>query len=235
MGFPFAAAGSVIGAGLNFLSAKKDREAMQDANAASEAFSREQWDWNKERITNTVKDAENAGIHPLYALGAQGISAPTFQIGVPQTGSAIGDGIAQAGAQLEASVSGKTLQGLQEDLVRAQIKNTEADTMSKLSEAARATQAANHVRASVLEEREPLSRTPLNPNDLAAIHFNPERSPMYATMVDDHGREFSKFHSQGEMDEMNQGWIAAQLLDKELAENSALWRLYKRYIYPLWR
>ena len=47
----------------------------------------------KKRIQWTVRDAQRAGIHPLYALGA-GYQPPVM----PSSGSSLGEGISRAGA-----------------------------------------------------------------------------------------------------------------------------------------
>lgn len=56
----------------------------------------------KKRIQWSVKDAQAAGIHPLYALGGGYAPSP-----VPSTGSGLGEGITRAGEAIGRGVAAK--------------------------------------------------------------------------------------------------------------------------------
>lgn len=113
----------LIGAGIDALFGKS----QADANAAS------QKEFAQHGIRWRVKDAEAAGIHPLYALGAQTHSfAPTM---VGSNFAAAGQDISRAidatrtgGERLNARLGELALEraGLENDLLRAQIAGSKA-------------------------------------------------------------------------------------------------------------
>jgi len=98
-------------------------------------------------IQRRIADARAAGVHPLYALGASGLSSPTFQMS-PQTalrstedlGSSMGKMFDKQSAETHAAAlrESKARAGLMEaqanDITQSQLKN---------SQAARGAQAAN--------------------------------------------------------------------------------------------
>lgn len=89
-------AGGVIGAGTSIIgsliSSKAQDDMLQDQLSAQREFAQNSVQWR-------VKDAEKAGIHPLYALGAQGVTYTPSYSG----GSDLGQGIAQAGASIQSA------------------------------------------------------------------------------------------------------------------------------------
>jgi len=78
-------------------------------------------------LSRLVRDAREAGVHPLYALGASPGYGPTFQ-----TGSASGDAL-RAGANLfsdiRAESQAKAAAGVNDRLANAQIRSLEASAL----------------------------------------------------------------------------------------------------------
>lgn len=68
---------------------REDRQFQTHWNQRQEAFAREQFE---KAIRTRVADANAAGLHPLFALGAAGASSPTFVAGQAPTGSYVGAG-----------------------------------------------------------------------------------------------------------------------------------------------
>lgn len=104
MSFPLSAIASIGGSiisGLFGKSAAKDAQKREDTS-----------------IQRRVEDAKKAGIHPLAALGAN-VSPVTA---MPSVGSAFGEGIKEAAPLLSEKAS------LENDLLRAQIRQTDAAT-----------------------------------------------------------------------------------------------------------
>lgn len=101
--------GALIGAGASLIGGLINRKDTKDANKAAEAHALRQEALQKEfaqsGIQWKVKDAEAAGVHPLYALGANTMSYSPTQVGqstpdsnfIGETGQNIGRAI-QAGS-----------------------------------------------------------------------------------------------------------------------------------------
>ncbi|AFS65319.1 putative DNA pilot protein [Dragonfly-associated microphage 1] len=91
-----------------------------------------------------VEDAKAAGLHPLYALGAQ---TPSFSPVMYQ--DAVGDAVARGGQNIGNAVmramdsKQREAQELSLELLRSQIRETDARGLALLSEAARGRQGAN--------------------------------------------------------------------------------------------
>lgn len=121
--------GELISAGLDFISDSKDRKATEKANEQNAALQRE---FAQNSIQWKVQDAEKAGIHKMYALGAQG--TPGMASYMPATSS----GLSNAGQALaRAANSGKTtMDRLNERLLETQIEGQEIDNMKKRSDMA---------------------------------------------------------------------------------------------------
>lgn len=97
--------------------------------------------WNKHQVQWRVEDAKKAGVHPLYALGAQ-ISTPQVPSVVGDTGPSFGDRLSSAGQDIgraaEALLGGKQRMlarmdalalergELENDLLRSQIARLNA-------------------------------------------------------------------------------------------------------------
>lgn len=99
--------GSIISAGSSILGGLMDRgsgENSKDAQIQNAALDRQlQEQFAKEGIRWRVADAKAAGIHPLYALGAQlpSFSPTTF---IPGDSSSMGDALARAGQDIGRAV-----------------------------------------------------------------------------------------------------------------------------------
>jgi len=105
MSFPLSAIASIGGSivsGLFGQSAAKKAQQREDTS-----------------IQRRVADAKAAGIHPLAALGAS-VNPVTA---IPSTGSAVGEGIKELASSIP-----KESENLQNELLRAQIRNTDAQT-----------------------------------------------------------------------------------------------------------
>lgn len=95
--------GPLISAGANLIGGFLSRDAQKDANAANAAMAAQniklQKQFAQEGIRWKVEDARKAGIHPIYALGAQTHSYSPVSVGaVPESGLAAG--LANAGQDL---------------------------------------------------------------------------------------------------------------------------------------
>lgn len=98
-----SAIGSLISAGANLLGGMLNREQNEDfqanQNYQAEVNRQMQKDFAQQGIRWKVDDAKAAGIHPLYALGANTVSySPVSVGGGPDT--SFGSGVASAGQDL---------------------------------------------------------------------------------------------------------------------------------------
>lgn len=118
-------AGSLLGGFIN--SKYSDKMFNKQADLQRE-FAQNSIQWR-------VNDAKRAGIHPLYALGAQGISYQPFYNG----GSDVGDGISKASAQAgDALVQlGVQRQELENRLLLEEIRSKKLDSLARLSAGAK--------------------------------------------------------------------------------------------------
>lgn len=122
-----AAGGSVAGAAI---SASENAEAQREINEKNIQLQKE---FAQQGVRWKVADAEAAGIHPLYALGAQTHSFTPLQVGGDVS---IGSGLAAAGQDISRAIHATQTQderedkfaalklenaSLQNDLLRAQI------------------------------------------------------------------------------------------------------------------
>lgn len=100
--------GDLISAGANIIGGFMARDAQKDANAANRAMAIEniklQKRFAQEGIRWRVEDAKAAGIHPIYALGAQGASfSPVSANFTAESGAAAG--MAAAGQDLGRAIN----------------------------------------------------------------------------------------------------------------------------------
>lgn len=94
--------GSAISAGLNFIAGQQNRDAQREFNQRQAENSAAQMKMQEEFAKNSIQwranDARAAGIHPLYAMGHQGVSySPVALGGSPEEP---GTGLARAGQDL---------------------------------------------------------------------------------------------------------------------------------------
>lgn len=130
MPFGFAEA---IGLGSSLLGGLMSRNSQRKANAQSQAFAREQLEFQKNFVQTRVADAKAAGIHPLYALGASGPGSPSFSAG---TADGLGAGIAAAGQAAGSALRrGGKINPLQQELLQSQIAGQKAKAASDLATA----------------------------------------------------------------------------------------------------
>lgn len=143
LGPALAAGSSLIGGFLN-------RDAAKDANAAQAAQAEKnmklQQDFAQHGIKWRVDDAKDAGIHPLYALGAQTTSYSPVSLGTTADTS-LGSSFASAGQDLSRAINAtrtaperadaftKTVQdlsltkmGLENEVLAAQVAKLRAST-----------------------------------------------------------------------------------------------------------
>lgn len=107
--------GPLISAGASLIGGMFNRNAAEDAAERSNAISEQnalrniqlQKDFAQQGIRWKVEDAKAAGIHPLYALGAQTTSFSPVSVGTPAGGydSSMGSGIASAGQDISRAMN----------------------------------------------------------------------------------------------------------------------------------
>lgn len=134
--------GGLIGAGASLagglLGAKEGKKLRKQELAAQKEFAQHGVRWR-------VEDAKAAGLHPLYALGAQLPSfTPTYT-----SGASLGSSLAEAGQTVGRAVSSlqtsaeREAQALQLDVLRKQLEESDARIGALNSEAFRNMQEAN--------------------------------------------------------------------------------------------
>lgn len=110
--------GALIGAGSSLIGGLLTRDAQSKANDAALADKERDRELQKQFAQNgiqwKVSDARAAGIHPLYALGANTVSYSPSSVGlVPETG--LGTGMAAAGQDLSRAINATRSAGARED------------------------------------------------------------------------------------------------------------------------
>lgn len=122
--------GSLISGGLGLLGGLFADKSQADANAQNIKYQKQ---FAQEGIQWRVADAEKAGVHPLYALGAQTTAFSPTVVG----SSGVGNALASAGQDIGRAIAAKsstdelaplralTLEraGLENELLRQQIRN----------------------------------------------------------------------------------------------------------------
>lgn len=142
--------GALIGAGSSLLGGWLNSQSADKANAANLAMAERNIDLQKQfaksGIRWKVEDAKHAGIHPLYALGAQTTSFSPVSAGAVADTS-LGSGLASAGQDISRAMNAtrtsserdaaftKTLQdlqltkfGLENELLASQIQKLKSNT-----------------------------------------------------------------------------------------------------------
>lgn len=121
-----------IGAAADWFGGKRNARAVKDANAANERMQRE---FAQNGVRWRVEDAKAAGLHPLFAVGAQGSQASPSHVGDSSLGNAMsnmGQGISRAinatrtSEEREMFVLNMERAGLENELLRARIKSERA-------------------------------------------------------------------------------------------------------------
>lgn len=98
----------LISAGSSLLGGFLNRDAQKDANAVNAANADKQIALQREFAQNAIQwkaaDAEKAGIHPAFAMGASTTSFSPVSVGaIPETG--VGTGLANMGQDISRSVA----------------------------------------------------------------------------------------------------------------------------------
>lgn len=112
--------GGIVSAGASLFGAKKNSDTQKQINEQNLQAQRE---FAQNSIQWRVNDAKKAGLHPLYALGANTTSytpsaqASNFGDGIAQAGSALGQGIASINFQQQKNAR------LQNELLESQIES----------------------------------------------------------------------------------------------------------------
>lgn len=100
--------GSLIGAGANIIGGLLNRKSQQEANAINQANADRnaamQAEFAQQGIRWKVADAKAAGIHPLYALGAQTTSFSPVSVGAVGDTS-LGNSLANAGQDVSRAIN----------------------------------------------------------------------------------------------------------------------------------
>lgn len=171
----FPGASFVIPAAASLIGGQLNASAQQDANSAALAHSQSQAALQKQfaqkGIRWRVKDAKAAGIHPLYALGA---NTPTYSPTSTAFGAStgLGDGIAQAGQnvgraldanQNQAQRNARRLEELQ--LTNAQLQN-DALALQIANAQARLSAGVNPPMQSVIDESGSVMPGQMSPTQL---------------------------------------------------------------------
>lgn len=113
--------GATLGAGASIYGAWKNNKTQKSTNDQNINLQRE---FAQNSIQWRVNDAKKAGIHPLYAIGANGVSFTPSSVN-----SSFGDGIAQAGSQLGQGIANamqfeqQKNARLQNELLQSQIES----------------------------------------------------------------------------------------------------------------
>jgi len=125
---------NIAGAFLDSKSNKDSNKANAKINAENNAL---QEKFAQEGIRWKVADAKKAGIHPLYALGAQTTSFQPSSIG--HQPNSISENLSRAGQSLDRAIAtkGTRLERLNERLLETQIRGQEIDNDKKASDLAR--------------------------------------------------------------------------------------------------
>lgn len=157
-GAGISAVGSLLGGALG----------MSSSNSAAKKNAAMQREFAQNGIQWKVADAKKAGIHPLYALGAQTMTPTPSYIGDNSMGNAIsqatqsmGQGLTRSKmATLDSQTRSIALNLSQEQLKNAKIKN-EMDTLALLSERRRLAANNNPPMPNVLPSNQQTKVVPL--------------------------------------------------------------------------
>jgi hypothetical protein len=136
--------GNVFNAGAQILGGVMSDRSSARQNAQNVAYQKE---FAKNAVQWKVQDAKNAGLHPLFALGANTTSfAPN-----PVTGSATGDAIARGASNIAKNMSQSKMNKLQTDLVEAQIQESRSRSIAALAQAKATNAEADFVTKQAIE------------------------------------------------------------------------------------
>lgn len=106
-----AGGGGIAGAGLSLLGGMFGQSAADKRNQEQMRMAQAQFDAQMDQtIQRRVKDAQKAGIHPLFALGSSAGSSPTLSAGgdPSQAGAPMANALGKAGGMLAQAAIAKT-------------------------------------------------------------------------------------------------------------------------------
>lgn len=124
---PFSMLGSAVSAGLSYFGGQKTAEANQANMQAQIAMQKE---FAKNGIRWRVEDAQKAGVHPLYALGAQTHSFSPVSVGDTSDGTAM----ANMGQDVSRAINAMRTQGERDEAFAATAKRLELEGMGLKNE-----------------------------------------------------------------------------------------------------
>jgi hypothetical protein len=136
--------GNVFNAGAQILGGVMSDRSTSRQNAQNVAYQRE---FAQKGVQWKVEDAKRAGLHPLYALGANTTSFSP----IPVTGSATGDAIARGASNIAKNMSQSKMKKLQTDLVEAQIQESRSRSIAALAQAKATNAEADFVTKQAIE------------------------------------------------------------------------------------
>jgi hypothetical protein len=136
--------GNIFNAGAQILGGVMSDRSTANQNAQNVAYQKE---FAQKGVQWKVEDAKKAGLHPLYALGANTTSFSP----VPVTGSATGDAIARGASNVVKSMSQAKMNKLQTDLVEAQIQESRSRSIAALAQAKATNAEADFVTKQAIE------------------------------------------------------------------------------------
>lgn len=171
-----------------------------------------------------VKDAQAAGLHPLFALGAGGTSPSTQSFGGPIQGSSIpgapggGDarhGVAAAGRAISQGIMGKQRANMEAIRLQSQMKVDDAQAAYYNAMAAKTAQAANSGPRMTEDGTYVIpygtqAGVPLQTKTMRATRVTPHvNSPLWTTAEGRTGK-YRVLNENLQADEINQAIIFAQ-------------------------
>lgn len=220
----------------------------QSRKSEKRQLSEARYQFEQQRLPQVVKDARQAGLHPLFALGGSAGASPTVTAGQPSTGSHAGDAIARAGERYARSQGDK----LAAELLRAQIageksrtKGQEIENMAAASELARTTQRATmgSARTIPVPEGERSTFIPVGRQAPGLAHretesFAKQSHPKHIEMVGEHGRRKTLNPDLG-LDELAQvlygADILGELISSHVREQYDKWHRFHGGRGRIWR
>lgn len=177
-------------------------------NRASEARQRDaQRDFAQHGIQWRVKDAVAAGLHPLYALGA---NVPTYSP-VSSMGGGLGEGIREMGQDISRSARAtmspqqQSMHEAQLEEVQARTRLTDAQTMALYSTSARLGQQGSPGVPSQLPTDSPVG-TNLRPDPAQLSVMKPVESRAHALSNPSHSAAGDPFWGHYMLDKKNRFW-----------------------------
>lgn len=124
--------GAIIGAGASLLGGMLNRSSAEDAQRENARVQAEQAEKNRqmqlqfaqEGIRWKVDDARAAGIHPLYALGANTVSYAPVSVGQSYAGdTSLGSGVASAGQDISRAMNATRTLGERESAFQKTVQD----------------------------------------------------------------------------------------------------------------